>query len=1072
MNAPHRKPSLRADAGNPATPPGQLRELARRGCAKEVAANPNTPVDLLLKLAPRHFEAFLANPVLPLLLLEDPGFCLKISVTALRRLLRNKQLPATFLQTLARHPDAEVRGAAKLHMAAPVPADKSVELDAALHALPTRCGSLPTLLRLDLLPLWLLEPLGGAANNELRREVLATLQRRRDEPSQVLWRLLERGGLRPPAVDTWTGMAPDLTAEELERLARGGPMARWQAAQHPLTPSVMLQRLAADAFARVALAALGNRSTPETTLWAYAGSSDERCRLQITRNPACLPRLLDQLSHDRSATVRAAVARHRATDDATLSRLAGDPEKSVVLAVLGNRRTGPASLQILGQSPEASIRSAVAAHRCTPLFVAERLVEDADAGVRKALARKGNVTLEIYVRLCCDTNDTVSMSARFFRSSLPDRYKRGLYNLPNSPDELAALLRDWTPRPPGLPAPPPPLSPWKPRRTYWPEHLDREDWERVHRAMKAETPVEELTEFARDPEPKVRENVARNSGAPANLLLQLATDVCEEVRQCVSFNRATPPDALRQLCKDAVPQIRQFAAYHKSCPTDMLEALSADEPKVRGAVAGNPETPVETLRRLASDAACHDALARNPKVPMEVLAELWSSATADSREALAHNPSLPVPLLLEIAALPEDALRAVVAANPSLPTAAAERLADDHAPTVRRAVAARDDLPEDIFRRLAAESTPGMAKILAHNPRTPADILAGYVRHPETDVRHGIISNPATPTATLLDLADDPAMLRHLNHRADKPPELKAKLNARSSPGTNSVNGLLQAKSTPLETFEKIIREGSKEEVQALLYSDQTPEPVLLLLARSSERDHRWALLFRGHMPAAVAAILARDSDDSIRAHLACRHRLPADVLYELLADKSLPDYSQSDLRLSLARRRNTPPDVLIHIAREEVARVKDGQTERSSRFWRRRRRQKVDVLAAVAGRTEVPVALFENALACSYPPLQAALLQRLDLPPEWRTRIEDVTLTAAVQGTARLARLAALTHPRVPRADLLLLADQGNWLERYAVTQNPAAPLETLFALAADANVLVRDAAQTRLAEAQRSKS
>ena len=83
-------------------------------------------------------------------------------MTALRRLLRNKQLPATFLQTLTRHPDAEVRGAAKLHMAAPVAADQSAELDAALHAL-------PTLLRLDLLPVWLLEPLGGAANNELRR---------------------------------------------------------------------------------------------------------------------------------------------------------------------------------------------------------------------------------------------------------------------------------------------------------------------------------------------------------------------------------------------------------------------------------------------------------------------------------------------------------------------------------------------------------------------------------------------------------------------------------------------------------------------------------------------------------------------------------------------------------------------------------------------------------------------------------------------------------------------------------------------------------------------------------------
>jgi hypothetical protein len=1073
MKASPRKASRRVEAENPTTPPERLRILARKGRAKEVAANPNTPVDLLLQLAARHFDAFLANPVLPLLLLEDPGLFLKLPTGSLRRLLRNKDLPATFLQTLTRHPDAEVRGAAKLHVAAPSVADQKAELDAALHALPARSGSLPTLLRLDLLPLWLLEPLGGAISNELRREVLATLQRRPDEPSQALWRLLERGGLRPRTVNTWTGMAPNLTGEELERLARSGPVARWQAAQHPLTPPATLQRLTADASPRVALAALANRSTPEAALWAYAGSAELRCRLQVVRNPACPARLLDQLSQDRSAQVRALVARHRAADDSTLSRLAGDADKNVVLAVLANRRTGAASLEVLSHSPDVSIRRAVAAHRCTPLAVTERLMEDADAGVRKALAGHGNVTREMFIRLCCDANEAISFEARFRRKSWPSHYRWKIYNVPKAPDELAVLLREWTPRPPSIPGPPLPLKPWKPRRQFWRQHPTQEDYQRMSRTHSPEITEHELAELARDPVAEVREGVAQNARTPVEALRLLVADPSQRVRERLAFNASLPPDLLRQLGMDASLRVRQFTAFHKNCPPDLLEALAlATEAEVRGSVAGNHGTPVETLRRLASDDACHRGLAQNPKTPGDVLAELWKTSEADHRTCLAINPSLPVPLMLEITLLPEDDLRAAVATNPSLPIAEAERLVKDAVPAVRRAVAGRADLSPDIFRRLAAETTPGMAKVLARNPQTPADILAGYARHPENEVRQSVVHNPSTPTSALLVLVEDPAMLTHLLHRPDKPPELEAKLYAKVPPGPNRIHAWLQNADTPLETFEKIIREGTKEELQALQYNERTPEPVLLILAQSSKRDHRWSLVFRQRMPPAIAMILARDPDPDVRCHLACRHRLPTEILFELLADEALPDYSRNRLRLSLAQRPDTSPDLLIHMAREQVTCLQSSVGARRPRTWRRRRQGNEEVLAALAGRTEVPVIEFEKALSCNCPEYQAALLQRPDLPSEWRTRIEGVALNEALQGSARLARLAALTHRRAPRQRLLFFAEQGNWLERYAVTQNPIVPEEILSLLLADANALVRDAAKTRLAEVQRSKS
>lgn len=1072
MIPPTNRSALRAEARNHATEPARLRALAKSGCAREVAANPNTPSDLLLKLAARHFDAFLTNPVLPLLLLEDPGFCLKIPASALRRLLRREQMPPTFLQTLARHPDPEVRGAARLHVAAPAVASPAAELDAALHGLPSRCGTLPTLLRLDLMPLWLLEPLGGATDNELRREVLATLQRRRaqDERADRLWRLLERGGLRPRAVNTWTGMAPNLTTDELERLARGGPVARWQAAQHPLTPPAMLQRLAADRTMRVALAALRNRSLPEAAMWAYAGAPDEARRLALARNPACPANLLDQLAHDRAKAVRAVVARHRAASDATLSRLAGDAEKSVVLAVLGNPRTGPASLEVLSRSPDPLIRAGVARHPCTPIEVCERLAMDTETRVRSALAQTGNVTVELFIRLCCDADSAVAHGARF-RRGMPSACRYALFTLPNSPEELAAVLRDWKPRPPRLPAAPPPLPPWKPRRSYWRESLTREEYDRIHRAMKADTTADELAELARDPLHQVREKVAWNTRTPPEILRQLATDPDQRVRERMGFNSSTPPDVLRRLATDAVPQVRQFAAYHKGCPPDVLTALAAsDDSSVRCAVAGNPGTPPDTLRGQAGDAACHTSLARNPSVPPEVLAELWRSAKADCRELLALNPSLPAALLREIAAAPEEALRINAAKNLSLPTTDAERLVDDPAPAVRRAVAERGDLREATYQRLAAEPTPGMAAVLAQNVRTPPAILLNYARHPEPAVHTALAYNSATPLEALLILADNPDLRIHLQARQSQPPELKAKLEANAQPSASRVHELLKDPAANLAKLEAIAREGTDEERSTLKHSDSTPEAILLALARSPKVDDRRHLAYRRRLPLAVAVALARDEDPVTRAEAAKRHRLPEEILCELLADTALPDYARRWMRTSLAQRWDTPAPVLVQIAREETARVKNGHRIRSSRY--RSLGRDDAVLATVAERKEVPVEVFEDALGCTYPPFQAAMLQRPDLPPAWRTFIENVTLRSSVRGAARIARLAALAHPRVPPADLNHFAEGGGWLERYAVTHNSAAPEELLTVLAGDANILVREAARARLAELQRSKS
>src|SRR5215469_18458286 len=78
-------------AANPSTPPDVLEQMSNAtdlALVARVAANPNTPTPVLLSLAEQFPEAFLANPVLPLLLIESPRLLEALSPQALFSLLR------------------------------------------------------------------------------------------------------------------------------------------------------------------------------------------------------------------------------------------------------------------------------------------------------------------------------------------------------------------------------------------------------------------------------------------------------------------------------------------------------------------------------------------------------------------------------------------------------------------------------------------------------------------------------------------------------------------------------------------------------------------------------------------------------------------------------------------------------------------------------------------------------------------------------------------------------------------------------------------------------------------------
>ena len=116
--------SRRAQARDTATPQRRLRELAAEphwpGVANALAANPSTPLDVLARLTQIAPRAFCRNPILPLILLEDPDFIEKMPEEGKARVLSSPRAPLWLIQSLAERTaqrDWRLAVAARFHIA-------------------------------------------------------------------------------------------------------------------------------------------------------------------------------------------------------------------------------------------------------------------------------------------------------------------------------------------------------------------------------------------------------------------------------------------------------------------------------------------------------------------------------------------------------------------------------------------------------------------------------------------------------------------------------------------------------------------------------------------------------------------------------------------------------------------------------------------------------------------------------------------------------------------------------------------------------------------------------------------
>lgn len=1014
-------------AQDPATPPGQLQDLGlgtnSRAIKQAVAGNPNTPPALLLALAGRYWQAFLENPVLPLLLLEDPGLPHRLPLRVLRALVRREGVPPLILQTLARHPDREVREGARFHVDAEAgPAtDEATNWQAILRRelekLPAQRATLPELLDLDVVPAWLLNTLASTNSAALRGALLTSSKRPDAAPElRAVGSLLRRAyGERhtEPYVSkygsynqTWIEGRGPLTEAEVRRLAAGSLAWQLRVAQQRSLPAEVLAQLARSPHLRVRRLVAGHPQLTPALALTLAGGPDAAIRQRLAANRRTPEALLTSLARSPDADLRRRVARNPATSPAALATLATDADPAVRTAAARHRNTPATALAPLATDPDTDVRQALARNPQCPLALLEALSTDVAKEVRQVVAKSTRLPQAVHAALLVDPSSRVRHHAA--------------YN-PRTPYHLLHYSHEHG----GTPAAErPPFPAWN-LTLPWKQYHDQRHREKAAKAA-ADRQARQLPPPApKPPTPPADEarimRVHRGEYVPADLT-EWAASPTAELRAALAYH-LEDLDALRRLADDPLAKVRVAAAHSPRMPADVLARLAQDRRSlVRQRVGGNANTPPEVLAVLAQDRlhAVRDSVAYNSATPPAALAGIAARPRfgPKMRRRLLHNESTPSELLAAWYVGATKNTRRTLAGNPNTPV------------ELLREIARRDDDPDTW-------------DALATNRSTPADLLAWLWQKPREKgkyMHHHLAEHANSPDELLQEAVafSDPSAASYIAKNPRLTPELFRQLLPFITQKTTK-DYLLYGDKGPSFIRDILLEENDPAVVQTIARLKDTPVAVLLELARR---------------------VPANRYDNSLAYTLAHNKNARVEVLNALVDTWTAldPDNVPWWYRY-LAENPNATPELLERIMQLLLDQVK---------------RHSAPPYRTASFDGETALNLLNNPLLppehlphfAEHPAREVryALLQRPDCPPALKAQMRAAALRRNLEnGTSVLGRAAAAADAATSAEWLVWLLPKAGWVERLAMVENPNLPADLLTVLAQDAHRLVRAAAQQR---------
>jgi hypothetical protein len=374
----------------------ELEELAAspdRETRQRVVQNMNTSPQVLLRLAREFPHEFIENPVLPLLLLENPGYIAGMTEYDLLETLRHDPTPEIFFEAAIARKTGKIADVLMNHSQTTEQVIEELGLATNYDywhtwiyaAVVTHPKTSPALR----------EKFAARGNKNLQFELAKFWIRTRSqallpEQEQHHGKILEILSKRPSK-----GVLLPLVNQSNYPSMQIGEILK-------SLPISVLPRIAKEhTVAEEVLVALSKHPIPDSEVRLGV-------RRSIARNCNTPNTVLEQLIFDSDVKVRIAVAQRSHLSFALLIQLAHDPEPIVIQKLLENKLISAEMLTELALRPELSVRQLVAQHRNTPLTILADWVSVPE--LHAAIAANLNAPTDILVQLKVDASCDIPLA--------------------------------------------------------------------------------------------------------------------------------------------------------------------------------------------------------------------------------------------------------------------------------------------------------------------------------------------------------------------------------------------------------------------------------------------------------------------------------------------------------------------------------------------------------------------------------------------------------------------------------------------------------------------------------------
>jgi hypothetical protein len=617
-------------AADPSTDPEILRKLeysSDPAIREAVTLNPNTPVEVLLRLGAEFPAQFLDNPLFPLLLLENPNLHSEIPIKTLASLVKQENVPVSFLLECAikgRWLDNSHELLLGLTINPNLPRQAlerliegmiwEVSQSSKLHI--NWAGEVK--LNSDEIELQIIEAVGLQKISDKEVLPLQWLAKLRLVPDFIVNSWLEgnhNGGYLTREILPFIYLNQNINSEIAQKLAEHSYwLVRQAIANHHHTPISVLEKLAEDKYREVRQAIAVNPKTPVQILEKLAYDIDAEVRQTIARNPCTPQHTLDKLSRDRMF-IRRGVAENIKTNHYILKDLAEIPFIRCSVLINHNcpeiiRRTFWKNTKQLGVYECLEI----AKNPLTPSYILDMLALDKSRfpetsvpKIAEAVARNSNTSVNTFEKI-------VRSRDAFVR----EMFLAGFESNPN---------------------------------------IDREDLVRLSNdsdfkysvAAHPNLPITLIEDFFRDKDKNFYLSLAKNPATPSRILAEILESLPtnqEKIRQLIAKHPHTSGKILNKLALDS--KMHSSLMENPNLPINLWEKILPFEQQADKILPiylkqNHPDVVSWALRHFAKFDSCivNLVISSHPQADPEFLAKRASSIYWVERWAVAQNPNTP-----------------------------------------------------------------------------------------------------------------------------------------------------------------------------------------------------------------------------------------------------------------------------------------------------------------------------------------------------------------------------------------------------------------------------------------------